>query len=286
MSLINRLEPRFGRWAIPNLTLILIVGQAARYVASILPQGVTFDRILLDPARVLQGQVWRLATFLFLPPAVAPIFAIFYFLLLHLFGTTLERHWGAFRFNVFLLIGYLANVAAAFIAWFAVGESLKLSAEDAGQLVAGASSNGFLYGSLFLAFARLYPDFIMNLFFVLPIRIRWLALLMWITYGYFLATGPLVTKLMVLASVANYLVFFGREHWAELRHGHRRRSYQASAKRAAAPPTHVCRKCGLSSEESPKSLFRYCSQCTGQVCYCPAHIRDHEHVGAESAAQA
>jgi hypothetical protein len=89
---------------------------------------------------------------------------------------------------------------------------------------------------------------------------------------------------MVLATVLNYLLFFGKEHWRELRASQRRRSFQASASRTKSAPKHVCRVCGLSTDDSPKTLFRYCSKCAGQACYCPEHIRDHEHVTAEQPA--
>jgi hypothetical protein len=282
MSLLSRLERRFGRWAIPNLTTILIVGQAALYVAQFAPQGIAPERIALDPAKVMQGEVWRLATFLLVPPAretIGTIFVIFYFLLLHLFGTTLERQWGDFRYNVYLLIGWAANVVAAFAA--SAAQAAEAGAEagaDAMSLAPIAAPNAFLYGSIFLAFARLYPDFIINLFFVLPIRIRWLALLMWFVYAYQLATGSWAVKLAVVATVLNYLLFFGGEHWREFRHGHRRRTFQAAAKKATTPPKHVCRVCGISADDAPRMLFRYCSKCAGQACYCPEHIRDHEHV--------
>jgi hypothetical protein len=288
MSLVSRLERRFGRFAIPNLTVFLIAGQACLYLAALMPQGVSLERIALDPARVLHGEVWRLVTFLFTPPNTAPIFVLFYFMLLHLFGNSLEHYWGTFRYNLFLLVGYVANVGAAFIATaFAGGFALNLP-EGLQSAVGATASNGFLYGSIFLAFARLYPDFILNLFFVLPIRIKWLALLAWLGYGYaFLrsaAEGDWMTMMVVVASVLNYLLFFGPEHIREWRHGHRRRSFQTKAKKATAAPRHECRVCGLNSDESPKTLFRYCSKCAGQACYCPEHIRDHEHVAAEAAA--
>jgi hypothetical protein len=81
-----------------------------------------------------------------------------------------------------------------------------------------------------------------------------------------------------VATVLNYLLFFGREHVRELRHGQRRRSFQSKAKRATSTAGHACVVCGLNSEDSPRTLFRYCSKCSGQRCYCPQHIRDHEHV--------
>ncbi len=279
MSLVSRLERRFGRFAIPNLTISLMAGQAALYIASRFPQGIDISRVALNPALVMEGQAWRLVTFLFTPPATDPIFVIFYFLLFHLFGTTLEQHWGVFRFNLFILIGWLANIVAAFAGAAIVG-GLRDGAGDAQllQLASITASNAFLYSSMFLAFARLYPDFTLNLFFVLPIRIRWLALLNWIVYGYLLVRGGWMTRMLIIATVLNYLLFFGGEHWREFRYGHRRRSFQAKAKRAIKPPKHVCEVCGINSDEAPRTLFRYCSRCAGQRCYCPEHIRDHEHV--------
>jgi hypothetical protein len=277
MSLISRLERWFGRFAIPNLTVLLIAGQAALYLASYLPQGISLDRVALDPAMVMQGEVWRLVTFMFTPPAARPIFALIYFSVLHLLGSTLEHHWGEFRFNLYLFVGWIANVAAAFLGWAIIKDQLGGNAQLM-QMAGITASNAFLYGSLFLAFARLYPDFIFNLFFVLPIRVRWLALLAWLTYGYLMVRGDWMARMLVLATVLNYLLFFGREHWQEYRHGHRRRSFQTRAKRALKPARHTCEVCGMNSDESPRTLFRYCSKCTGQKCYCPEHIRNHEHV--------
>lgn len=284
MPLINRLQRRLGWLAIPNLTIYLIVGQAFLYVANYLPQGISLDRIQLDVGRVLDGEVWRLVTFLFVPPNVVLIFVIFYFMLLHTFGTALELHWGVFRYNLFLLTGYLANVGAAFIAWYL----FQRNAPPGVDVLAGASidaNNGFLYGTIFLAFARLYPDFIITIFFILPVRIKWLALLAWCGYILTFAVGDGMTQMLVLASVANYLLFFGREHWREVRYMRRRQSYNIKAKKAIKPPKHECRVCGLSSDDAPaRTQFRYCSKCAGQTCYCPDHIRNHEHVTAETPA--
>jgi hypothetical protein len=284
MSLLSQLERRFRRFAIPNLTTILVAGQACLWIASKLPQGISLERVLLVPSRVMEGEVWRLFTFLFAPPNDRPLFVVFYFLLFHMFGTTLERQWGAFRFNMFILVGWIANIAAAFIASALLG-NFDADLGFASQFAAVVAPNEYLYSSLFLAFARLYPDFIINLFFVLPIRIKWLALLMWIGYGYGIVRGPWMARLLIIATIINYLIFFGPEHLRELRHGQRRRSFQAKTKKPTATPTHQCRICGLNSDDSPRTAFRYCSKCDGQACYCPDHIRDHEHVTAEAAAK-
>ncbi|HMP04837.1 MAG TPA: hypothetical protein PJ982_00675 [Lacipirellulaceae bacterium] len=287
MSLVARLERRFGRFAIPNLTLVLIAGQALLYIASFLPQGIALDRIALIPPRVMQGEVWRLATFLFAPPATrVVIFALIYFSLLHLFGTSLEQYWGAFRYNLFLLTGYVANVAAAFLGSAMMGAFSPDLPDGLRDLAGVAATNAFLYSSIFLAFARVYPDYVLHLFFVLPIRIKWLALVQAIGLGYLFlrsaTAGDWMSALLIVATVANYLLFFGPDHIRQWRHGARRRSFQTKAARATASARHVCRVCGLSSEDAPRTLFRYCSKCDGQACYCPEHIRDHEHVPAET----
>jgi hypothetical protein len=270
MSLLSRLNARFGRFAIPNLTLLLIVGQVFLYVAQqiMAPQGGVdvLQKIHMYPAAVLQGEVWRLVTFIFTPPGTNPIFAFFFWYLFYLMGTTLETVWGAFRYNVFLLVGYVASVGAAFGLYFAQpGFNLPTSII-------------FLEGTVFLAFARLYPDFTMLIFFILPVKIRWLALLTWILYGFQFLFGDWMIRVMIAASVLNYFLFFGSEIWRDMKLGHRRMRHQARAIKAPQRLVHKCAVCGLTSEEAPQTQFRYCSQCEGDLCYCPVHLRDHEHI--------
>lgn len=270
MTFLSRLDRKFGRFAVPNLTIFLIVGQVLVYVAYQFSQGQAgfdiLEAVQLSPAKALHGEFWRLITFLFAPPVTNPFFAFFFWYLLYLMGTTLESVWGNFRYNVYLAIGYLASIAMAIVFWLAFG------------LPGQTASNAFLYGSVFLAFARLYPDFELLLFFILPVKIKWLALLTWIMYGWTFLTGAWLARLLVVAAVLNYLLFFGREIWRDARHGHRRMQHQARTIRSPTRIRHVCRVCGLSSEESPQTQFRYCSQCDGDSCYCPEHLHDHEHV--------
>jgi hypothetical protein len=176
-------------------------------------------------------------------------------------------NWGMFRYNVYLLIGYVASIAFAFSTYFAFG----------GQ-PGNPASSGFLYGTVFLAFARFFPDFTLYIFFILPIKIKWLALLQWIGYAYLFLLGPWMTKAMVLASVVNYLLFFGRDIWRDMKQGHRRMRHHARALQAPPRIVHACRTCGITSDDAPHLQFRYCSKCDGDSCYCPEHLRDHEHV--------
>lgn len=286
MSLLSRLESRFGRWAIPNLTVLLIAGQVLLYVLSnsVRAAGGGVDPLglfYLEPAQIVQGQIWRMVSFAFLPPNTNLLFAFIGWYLLYLFGSTLEHFWGTFRFNCFLLIGLVANVLAAFVAWLVWGLPFPILPGTVMMATSAAASNALLYGSIVLAFARICPDFVLNMFFVLPIRIKWLALLAWIGYGYGFLRGPNVARVLIIAGVLNYLIFFGRDHLREWKQGKRRREFQSRVKSAAQPIQHECLVCGINNENSPKTLFRYCSKCDGQCCYCPEHIHDHQHVTAD-----
>lgn len=258
---LDRLERRLGRFAIPNLTLVLIAGQVLIYVAArIEGRAEIVLNLLLIPQLVAQGEVWRLVTFVFEPPMMPPLFAFIFWYLFYLMGTALEHQWGTFRYNVFLLIGFAATAAVSFFT------------------PALPASNAFLQGSVFLAFAFLYPDFVLHLFFILPIKIKWLALLAWLYYLNTLVVGAWPERLQVIAAVANFLVFFGRELVDRLRHKRRRVVWDARQARAKAKPMHECRICGITNLTHPKMQFRYCTKCAGQCCYCMEHLTDHQHV--------
>lgn len=270
MTLLDRLEKRFGRYAVENVTLILIGGQVMVFLAQYLQPGGAADlyaKLALDPQLVYQGEVWRLLTFVFLAPlSEYPIFVIFFWWLFYMMGTALEQSWSAFRYNVFLGIGYFASIAATMLVeYFQPG--------------AGIGLGDYLYGSVFLAFARLYPNFEILLFFILPVKVRWLALITWIFYGLQFVFAPdWLSRVLIVMAVLNYLIFFGRDIVRDAKQGHRRMQHQAKTLRQPEKVTHECRVCGLTREMAPKTAFRYCSECDGQCCYCPDHIRNHEHV--------
>ena len=265
MRWLFRLERRFGRCAIPQLTTILIAVQVATFVVLQMSQArpdVALESYLtLVPRLVLAGEVWRLATFLILPPLGNPICAFFFWYLFYLMGTALEQRWGDFRYNAYLLSGYVATVAASFVALDA------------------PSSNAFLQGSVFLAFAFLYPHFELYLFFVLPVKIKWLAALAWAGYAFTFVIGDLESRALVGASVFNFFLFFGRDVWERMRIGGRRMSTQAARfGERERPYIHRCETCGITDRSHPQMEFRYCGKCAGTRGYCSEHLRDHEHV--------
>ena len=112
--MLNKLERKFGRYAVPNVTLILIVGQVMMFVAA-QSQPAIFENMVLFPSKVMDGEIHRLFTFMIMPPGSHLLWAFFFWYLFYLMGTALEVFWGTFRYNVFLLIGYVATVATGFI---------------------------------------------------------------------------------------------------------------------------------------------------------------------------
>ena len=267
MSLFNKLERALGRFAIPGLSLYLVMAQFACWGLVRLDR-LNPERIALLPAAVRAGEIWRLVTFLFLPPSFGGgpfevMFLAFAWYLFYLMGSALEGYWGTFRYNLFVGLGWLLTVAVAWLTPFSYATNL------------------FLAGSVFLAFAFLNPEFEMLLFFILPVKIKWLALLTWIGYGYKLAVGSWPTRLMVLAAIGNFLVFFAGDIVQRIRTGRRRMSHQAKVF-AATPdekePRHRCHVCGKTDLTNPLLDFRYCSKCAGDQCYCPEHIFNHVHV--------
>jgi hypothetical protein len=251
MGFLNRLERTFGRFAIPNISLYLVMGQVLFWAVSYLGF-FNLERIALIPLAVLQGEAWRLFTFLLLPPNAHPVFIAFAWYMFYMMGSALEQHWGVFRYNFFLFVGWLLTVAVAFL------------------FPGSYATNLFLAGSVFLAFAFLNPDFELLLFFILPVKIKWLALLQWILYGYSFLKGPWSIRLAVLASIGNFLLFFTGEIVQRMKSGRRRMEYQAkqAATRDNDEPRHRCVVCGKTDLTHPMEEFRYSDD---DRCYCSEH---------------
>ena len=258
MSLLDTLEKKLRRYAVHNVTLYLIVGQVLFFLFRMSGRFI-LERVVLVPDFVLMGEWWRLVTFLFVPPLTNPIFAFFAWYLFYLMGSALENHWGAFRYNLFLLVGYIMTVAVSFI------------------MPSFPATNIFIGGSVFLAFAYLYPDFQLYIFFVLPVKIKWLALLTWLGYGYTLLTGYWDVRLMLLASIGNFLLFFGRDILWRIKTGKRNMAAQARQFTGKREAFHTCVTCGITDISHPAMEFRYCPECGG-LGYCADHIMNHEHV--------
>lgn len=261
--MLRWLERKLGRFAIPNLTLILAGGQVLFFIAAVGTQGRLVESMVLDTHLLLSGEWWRLLAFLFMPSTFSLLWFVFAIWLFILMGTALEREWGEFRYNLYIFTGAVVTVLTALAMHFAG--------------LGGIATNVYLLGSVFLAFAYLYPDFQLLLFFILPVKVKWLALVTWVLYAVTMIVGPHLNRALVLAGISNFLLFFGRDIASRLYYRQRRARFQAQAARDAEEPFHRCVVCGKTDRSHPKMEFRYCNQCAGAPCYCEEHIRDHEH---------
>lgn len=199
MKWMNKLERKYRKYAVSNLIFYIIALNAMVFILSLVsPGSPVVDLLVLYPDRVLQGEIWRLLTYIFIPPTDSPIWIIFVLYLYYLVGTGLEQAWGAFRFNLYYILGMAGTTLAAFIT--------------------GAGYTGtYLNLSLFLAFAHLYPNFEVMLFLILPVKVKYMAWLNWALMGFTLIFHALPYKIAAVAAVLNFFVFFGPDIYRNIR---------------------------------------------------------------------
>ncbi len=258
-----RVLRRYLGWAaLPNITLWIIGFQVITYLYLLAPGGRGQPEMLqLLPDRVLAGEWWRVFSFVVLPPNTNLIFAAFFWWIFYLMGTSLEVYWGTFQYNLYLWIWWMASVSVALLMGYSV------------------SQNYYLEQSVFLAFAWLNPEFTLMLFFILPVKIKWLAWLNWLFILFSVVFGDWGIRVSTLASVANFLIFFAPELRERFLFGTRRMKREAARIGTREPDYfHKCIQCGITDRSHPDADFRYCSQCAGQPCYCSEHLRTHEHI--------
>lgn len=194
----QRLERKYRKYAIPDLMKYIVIINAVVFVLEMLvPNSYLTAKFTLNPALILRGEVWRLVTFLFIPPSSSPLWIVFTLYFYYMVGSNLEQQWGSFQFNLYYLIGVLSTIAAAFIGFAFTGY--------------GTVTTEHLNLSLFLAFAYLFPNFEILIFFILPLKVKYLAWLNWGFIALSLLFNPLPMKLAALASVVNYFIFFGSD---------------------------------------------------------------------------
>lgn len=280
MNWLDKLERKIGRYAIPNLTVYLLAGYVIGYgIIYLMPNMIGW--LTLEPALILRGQVWRIISWVLIPPTTNLISLFFLVLLYYSLGTALERTWGTFRYNVYIFSGILFTVIAVFILYgvffFMYGAEVSLSS-------IGLVSTNYITMSIFLAFAAIYPDMEVMLYFVLPIKMKWMAIVYTAMALYYFITGGIVSRVAIAASLLNFVIFFlsGRNM---RRFGPREQARKAKFKKQSRPhmtyaggARHRCAVCGRTELDDPNLEFRFCSKCRGNYEYCQDHLFTHEHV--------
>jgi membrane associated rhomboid family serine protease len=251
MTWLDKLERRFGFLAIPGLIRIVIAFTALVWALMWLNPNFRFA-LDLDPARIRHGEVWRLVTYIFVPQTLS-FWIVLALWFLWFIGEGLERAWGPFRLTLYFFVGMIGTTVAAFF----FGSNF---------------SNGMLIASLFFAFARFYPDEIIYILFILPVKIKWLA---WV-FAAFLLLGFVLNsnsyRAALIAAFANYFIFFGPEIVRQATHRQevstRRRRFEAHS-RNADEALHRCAVCGATELTDPNLDFRVARD--GEE-YCMAHL--------------
>lgn len=288
MNWLQKLERKFGKYAIHNLMMYVIILNIAGFILSIAQHDFYDQYLQLSVESIIKGgEIWRLVTFLLAPPAGDMVSVFFFCLLYYSIGTALENTWGAFRFNLYYFSGVLFHILAAFLVYAIFRYDMQLNLT-------------YLNMSLFLAFGAEFPDYQIYLFFILPVKMKWLAILDGLFLAATIVSGFLTifftpeligmnssvpAALAALVSVANFLLYFfhsSRFTRYSPRQVKRRADYQKKVKMAApkgkGSTRHKCAICGRTENDGDDLEFRFCSKCDGVYEYCQDHLYTHKHV--------
>ena len=273
-------HPRFG---IPRLMMFVVIGKIIVWLFCQMDRTRTLEYLLyFDPMMFCRGQVWRLVTFALVPDASGLLWFAIALYFYYFIGNSLEQAWGAGRFTIYYLSGMVMTALYSLVYYWISGTAVWVN-------------SAYLNLSLFFAFATLWPDQRVLLFFFIPVKIKWLA---WLDAGLFgvtvvqyLFAGQLGLALVPVVAVGNYLLFCGDWLFDFLRPAGMRRRAQQKAKtiqfkqaakkvqqqQQSQPYSRRCEVCGRTDRDFPQLDFRYCSRCAGFHCFCADHINDHIH---------
>ena len=282
MNFLNDLERKYGRYAIHNLPAVMIGLYVAGYILQTFsPSALSFLR--LEPYYILRGQIWRIITWVIIPPSSLDIFTIIMLMFYFSIGQVLERTWGAFRFNVYIFTGIIFTVIGAFVL-YAIYALLGMYSYNM-VMIGYYFSTYYINMSIFLAFALSYPEMQVMLYFIIPVKMKWMGVLYGVLIGYSFLRSAWPGRVAIIASLLNFIIFFlstrnaGRISPKQIR---RRTEFRQSV-RSARPDNpkgarHKCAVCGRTELDDPTLEFRYCSKCDGAYEYCNDHLFTHQHV--------
>lgn len=293
MHWMNKLERKIGKYAIKHLIIYILGAYVIGYVFyfmdrfNIMPG--LYSLLEMNPAMICRGQVWRLVTWVCTMPQNPGIFLIFMFILYYWIGNTLENIWGTFRYNVYMFMGIILMTLAPMVIYLVTG--LIGGFENALNL---SASTYYLNLTSFLAFATIFPNQQVYFMFIIPVKMKWLAILdgvflgiQVIQYAGYAIAMPgyadiwISSIASILLSVANFIVYFlATRNYKRIspKEIKRKRKYRKAVKEVNARGTrHYCAVCGRTEVSNPELQFRFCSKCSGNLEYCNEHLFTHEH---------
>ena len=268
-SWLNRFCYKHPRFGIPNLMNIIVMGSVLVYLLDMFSQNSFSSLLYFSLPHILQGQVWRLITFVFIPLNSSLIWFVLSTYLYWMIGTTLEREWGSTKFTLFYVMGVVLNILLGLLTGYATMTYVNLS--------------------MFFAFATLYPNTQFFIFFFIPVKVKWLAwldaaLFAWSVVNY-LIHGQFLLALIPILAILNYFLFFSADFarlFGRVKHKTSKQTINFKKAQKQARQTkgyiHKCAVCGITDEMDSTMEFRYCSKCNGYHCYCMNHINTHAHI--------
>ncbi len=304
----SKFEQKFGKYAIKNLTIYLIGGYVLGYLIYFLNKDL-YAMLTFNPYEIMHGQVWRIITWVITMPESLGIFTIIMLFLYYSLGRTLDKTWGSYRYNVYLFSGFLFTIVGAFILYFillysgipimsqGVAVTGAQRAVAMGQIISMYTTTYYINVSIFLAFAATYPNQELLLYFIIPIKIKWLGLVYVVFMGIDVVStfrnqgiiSGILVLAMIIFSLMNFLIyfFFTRKKMGisgvTFKQRKRKVQYKQKVSQAQAHNTyangarHKCAICGRTDLDNPELSFRFCSKCSGNKEYCEDHLFTHEH---------
>jgi len=303
--MLDKLERKYGRYAIKDLTIKLMIVYVIGYIVCQFAQ----NYITFNPYLIFHGQIWRLFTWILVPLQDNILLYAISILLFYLpIGRMMERTWGDFKYNLYLLMGFLFTMIGSLLCYFgyylyflifsgADASAVSYTMYIIGNAISAYTIPYYVTMSIFFAYAMTFPDAMVLFMFVIPVKMKWLGILYAALYLYELvmyvryAMWPGVV--VILASMLAIFIFmkldkrgfrsgsFGHSSSNTRKKVYHERVQKAkSAAKMAAPgtPIHKCSVCGKTELDDPNLEFRYCSKCNGSYEYCQEHLFTHVHV--------
>jgi len=291
---IERFCQKHRKFGIPRLMLYVVIISAVVYLINMMD--TTKDKefllfVAFSPSRILKGEVWRLISWIFFPSLgnSGILDKVFFALALYFYyfiGSTLEREWGTAKFTVYYGLGVLLNIIFGFVFWFVMPKAIY---DAMGGYI--FITVHYINLSLFFAFATLFPDHKIQLFFFIPIKIKWLALLDAALFAFdivkSLIAGDIIMAILPIVAILNYIIICGYDlrryiRPRRLRHAANTINFKTAARQARRENEsrnyrHKCAVCARTDADHPDLEFRYCSRCNGYHCFCSDHINNHVH---------
>lgn len=272
MKFFSKLERKFGRYAIHNLMLYIIIINAAGFIMSQLNYQLLLY-VCWDMPSILKGQIWRLITFMMWPFETNAFSFLLFAIVYYSIGNALERTWGTFRFNVYVFTGLIGHILAGILMYVLFDYNMI------------NMNTSYLNTSLFLALAMTYPDIQFLLFFIIPIKAKWMGIFSAALLLINLISGGTAQRVMIIMSLINFVIFafiYGKNSRFNPKDVIRRRQFHQkihqAQNQAAGHPMHKCAICGRTDKDFPNLEFRYCSKCAGAYEYCSEHLYTHVHI--------